>query len=328
MRKLLVLDTTLRDGGRSLSIPWSIAQKIEIAQQLARLGVDVIEAGYPAFSPDETEAVRRIGSEVRGIVVCGVAQAVRAEIDRCWESLKTAENPRIHTGIATSPIHMKHKLGKTRDQVLEMAVDAVSYARRFVADVEFYAEDAFRSDREFLKRITSSVIKAGATVVNIPDTVGYATPWQYADLVSWMLEQVAEMDRVTLSVHCHNDLGMATANTLAGVRAGAGQIEGTINGIGERAGNAALEEVLMAIYAQRSEYGVTLDIDTKEVFPTSRLVSTSSGVPVPPYKAVVGANAYSNVSAIHRDASQEDPAECNVITPELIGMISGSIARR
>lgn len=320
MRKLHVFDTTLRDGEQSLPSTLKPEVKLEIARQLVRLGVDVIEAGFPASSPGDLNAVQSIAADVKGVVVCGLTRAVRSDIDKCWEALKPAENPRIHTGIATSPIHMQHKLRKTPDQVLEMAVDAVSYAKRYVSDVEFYAEDATRSDIEFLKRIFSAVIKAGATVINIPDTVGYITPWQFENMILRLREEVAELDRVTISVHCHNDLGMATANTLAGIRAGATQVEGTINGIGERAGNAALEEVLMAVYAHRDAYDVQLDINVREIGPTSRLVAQHTGVALPNYKPIVGVNAYSHASGIHQDGVLKNPDTYEIIRPETVGM--------
>lgn len=322
LRKLYVFDTTLRDGEQSLPKTLNADEKLEIAQQLVRLGVDIIEAGFPASSPGDFEAVKRISESVKGVAVCGLTRAVRSDIDACAEALRAAEHPRIHTGVATSPVHMERKLRKTPDQVIEMAVDAVSYAKRYVNDVEFYAEDAFRSDREFLRRVIAAVIKAGATVVNIPDTVGYATPWQYAELIEWLRENVAEIDRVTISVHCHNDLGMATANSLAGIRAGATQVEGTINGIGERAGNAALEEVIMAIYTQKQEYGVELTINTTEISRTSQLVSALTGVPVQPYKAIVGSNAYSHASGIHQDGILKDRSTYEIIRPETVGMTS------
>ncbi len=325
MRRLYVFDTTLRDGEQSLGITLNADQKLEIARQLVRLGVDVIEAGFPASSPGDLEAVRRIGAEVKGVAVCALSRAVRSDIDACAEALKTAESPRIHTGIATSPIHMERKLRKTPEQVLEMAVDAVRYAKRFVSDVEFYAEDAFRSDREFLRRVFAEVIKAGATVINIPDTVGYASPWEYGELISWCLENIEEMDRVTISVHCHNDLGMATANSLAGIRAGATQVEGTINGIGERAGNTALEEVIMAIYSHRESYGIEMGINIKEIARTSQLVSMVTGVPVPPFKAIVGSNAYSHASGIHQDGVLKDRSTYEIIKPEDVGFASNRI---
>lgn len=320
MPKLQVFDTTLRDGEQSLGITLNADQKLEIARQLAKLGVDVIEVGFPASSPADLATIRKVGAEVKGVTICGLSRAVRSDIDACVEALQTAEHPRIHTGLATSPIHMERKLRKTPDQVLEMAVDAVRYARRFVPDVEFYAEDAFRSDREFLRRVFTEVIRAGATVINIPDTVGYALPWQFTEFVEWLIENVDGMDRVTVSVHCHNDLGMATANSLAGIRAGALQVEGTINGIGERAGNAALEEIVMAIVAHKDEFGLDVGIDTREFARTSRLVADITGVPVQPYKAIVGTNAYSHASGIHQDGVLKDRQTYEIIRPEDVGM--------
>lgn len=320
MPKLQVFDTTLRDGEQSLGITLNAAQKLEIARQLARLGVDVIEVGFPASSPADMATMRKVGSEVKGVTICGLSRAVRSDIDACVEALETAERPRIHTGLATSPIHMERKLRKTPDQVLDMAVDAVKYARRFVPDVEFFAEDAFRSDREFLRRVFTEVILAGATVINIPDTVGYATPWQYGEFIQWLIEHVDGLSDVTVSVHCHNDLGMATANSLAGIKAGAVQVEGTINGIGERAGNAALEEIVMAIVAHKDEFGLEVGINTSEFAKTSRLVAELTGVPVQPYKAIVGSNAYSHASGIHQDGVLKDRQTYEIIRPEDVGM--------
>lgn len=326
MRKLYIFDTTLRDGEQSLGFTLKPEEKLEVAKALARLGVDIIEAGFPASSPGDFESVRLIGRQLRDVVVCGLTRAHRGDIDTCAEALKGAAHPRIHTGLATSPIHMERKLRKTPDQVVEMAVDAVRYAKKFVSDVEFYAEDAFRSDREFLRRIFSEVIKAGATVINVPDTVGYASPWEYGELISWLRENVEEMDRVIISVHCHNDLGMATANSLAGIRAGATQVEGTINGIGERAGNTALEEVIMAIYSHRGRYGVELgNVNIREIARTSQLVSMLTGVPVQPYKAIVGSNAFSHASGIHQDGVLKDRSTYEIIKPEDVGFASNRI---
>lgn len=319
MKRLELFDTTLRDGEQSLGITLKADEKLEIAHQLARLGVDVIEAGFPASSPGDFDAVRRIGAAVRNVSVCGLTRAHRGDIDVCADALKTAEDPRIHTGIATSKIHMERKLRKTPEQVLEMAVDAVRHAKRYVADVEFYAEDAFRSDREYLRQVFKSVIKAGATVINIPDTVGYATPWQFGELVTWLRENVDEMNDITISVHCHNDLGMATANSLAGITAGATQVEGTINGIGERAGNAALEEIIMAIYAHRESFDVELTVNTTEIAATSGLVASLTQVPVQPFKAIVGSNAYSHASGIHQDGVLKDRDTYEIIRPETVG---------
>ncbi|NLM21651.1 MAG: 2-isopropylmalate synthase [Peptococcaceae bacterium] len=320
MRRLYFFDTTLRDGEQSLGITLNVREKLDIARQIVKLGVDVIEAGFPASSPGDFEAVRIITREIKGAVICGLSRSVPNDIDLCAEALRGAEYPRIHTGIAVSPIHMEKKLRLSPDQVIEMAVGAVKHAKKYMNDVEFYAEDAFRSNREFLVKILTKVIDAGATVVNIPDTVGYATPWEYGELVSYVKQHVPNIDKVILSIHCHNDLGMATANSLAGIKAGADQIEGTINGIGERAGNTSLEEVIMAIYTQKKDYGVETKINTKEIAATSRLVSLITGVPVPNHKAIVGANAFMHASGIHQDGVLKDTQTYEIIDPEIIGI--------
>jgi 2-isopropylmalate synthase len=320
VQKLYIFDTTLRDGEQSLGITLNINEKLAIARQLVVLGVDIIEAGFPASSPGDMNSVRTISREVKGAIICGLTRAVEKDIDCCAEALREAEQPRIHTGIAVSPVHMEKKLHMSPDQVIETAVAAVKHAKKYVHDVEFYAEDAFRSDPEFLVRIVEKVIQAGATVVNIPDTVGYATPWQYAELVSFVMNNVKNIETTIVSTHCHNDLGMATANSLAGIRAGVRQVEGTINGIGERAGNTSLEEVIMAIYSQKSLYGVETGINTREIAATSRLVSTITGVPVPNHKAIVGANAFMHASGIHQDGILKEKETYEIIDPEIVGV--------
>ncbi len=325
MRKLYIFDTTLRDGEQSLGRTLNIREKLDIAGQLVRLGVDVIEAGFPASSPGDMEAVRTIAREIKGVVICGLTRAVERDIDQCAEALKAAETPRIHTGIAVSPLHMEKKLRLAPRQVLEAAAAAVKHAKKYVHDVEFYAEDAFRSDPAFLVRVLEEVIDAGATVVNIPDTVGYATPWEYGDLISHVINNVDNIHRAVVSIHCHNDLGMATANALAGIKAGAGQVEGTINGIGERAGNTSLEEVIMAIYTQRERYGVDPGVNTREIASTSRVVSRITGVPVPAHKAIVGANAFMHASGIHQDGVLKERNTYEIIDPEVIGIPKSTI---
>lgn len=320
MRKLYIFDTTLRDGEQSLGITLNINEKLEIARQLVKLGVDIIEAGFPASSPGDMESVRAISREIKGAVICGLTRAVKQDIDYCAEALREAENPRIHTGIAVSPIHMEKKLRLSPDQVIETAVAAVKHAKKYVSDVEFYAEDAFRSEPTFLVKILEKVIEAGATVVNIPDTVGYATPWQYAELVSFVMNNVKNLGSTIVSTHCHNDLGMATANSLAGIKAGVSQVEGTINGIGERAGNTSLEEVIMAVYSQKSLYGVETRVNTREISAASRLVSTITGVPVPSHKAIVGANAFMHASGIHQDGVLKEKETYEIINPETVGI--------
>ncbi len=320
MSKIYIFDTTLRDGEQSLGITLSINQKLEIARQLVKLGVDVIEAGFPASSPGDLAAVKTIAREIKGSSICGLARTIKQDIDLCAEALREAEQPRIHTGVAVSALHMSCKLGLSPEQVIENAVEAVKHAKKYVNDVEFYAEDAFRSEPVFLARILEKVIQAGATVVNIPDTVGYATPWQYAELVSFVFNNVKNIGSVIVSTHCHNDLGMATANSLAGVMAGVRQVEGTINGIGERAGNTSLEEVIMAIYSQPELYGVEHRMQTREIMATSKLVASITGVPVPSHKAIVGANAFMHASGIHQDGILKDKKTYEIIDPEIVGV--------
>ncbi|TGE33540.1 2-isopropylmalate synthase [Desulfosporosinus sp. Sb-LF] len=320
MSKLYVFDTTLRDGEQSLGITLNVKEKLEIGHQLVKLGVDIIEAGFPASSPGDMESVRTIAKEIKGVTICGLTRAVAQDIDICAEALRQAEYPRIHTGIGVSPIHMAKKLKLTPDQVVEQAVFAVKYAKKYVSDVEFYAEDAFRGDPAFLTRVIEAVISAGATVVNLPDTVGYANPWEYGELIGYVIKNVKNIDQAIVSVHCHNDLGMATANSLAGIKAGARQVEGTINGIGERAGNTSLEEVIMSIYTRRDGYGVESHVNTREISATSRLVSRITGVTVPDHKAIVGANAFMHASGIHQDGVLKDRETYEIIQPEIIGV--------
>lgn len=326
MQRLYVFDTTLRDGEQSLGITLNVKEKMEIGQQLVKLGVDIIEAGFPASSPGDMESVRTMARELKGVTICGLTRAVAPDIDLCAEALREAEYPRIHTGIGVSPVHMEKKLKLSPDQVVEQAAAAVKYAKKYVSDVEFYAEDAFRSDPLFLARVIENVIAAGATVVNLPDTVGYASPWEYGELISSVFKNVKNIDRAIVSVHCHNDLGMATANSLAGIKAGARQVEGTINGIGERAGNTSLEEVIMAIYTRRAGYGVETHINTREISATSRLVSRITGVTVPDHKAIVGANAFNHASGIHQDGVLKDRETYEIIQPETIGVAQNIIS--
>ncbi|ODA40343.1 2-isopropylmalate synthase [Desulfosporosinus sp. BG] len=326
MRRLYVFDTTLRDGEQSLGITLNVKEKLEIGHQLVKLGVDVIEAGFPASSPGDMESVRTIAQEMKGVIICGLTRAVVKDIDICAEALRNAEYPRIHTGIGVSPIHMAKKFKLTPDQIVEQAIAAVKYAKKYVSDVEFYAEDAFRSDPTFLVRVIEEVIHAGATVVNIPDTVGYANPWEYGELISFVINNVKHIDKAIVSVHCHNDLGMATANSLAGIKAGASQIEGTINGIGERAGNTSLEEVIMSIYTRHDGYGVESKINTREISATSRLVSRITGVTVPDHKAIVGSNAFMHASGIHQDGVLKDRETYEIIQPETIGIPQNTIS--
>lgn len=320
MRKLYIFDTTLRDGEQSLGITLNVKEKLVIGRQLVKLGVDIIEAGFPASSPGDFDSVKTIAKEIKGASICGLTRAVEGDIDTCAQALRDAEAPRIHTGIAVSPVHMAKKLQMSPQEVAAAAVAAVKRAKKYVSDVEFYAEDASRSERDFLVEIITKVIAAGATVVNIPDTVGYSTPWQYEELISYLRAHVPNIDRAVISIHCHNDLGMATANSLAGIRAGASQVEGTINGIGERAGNTSLEEVIMAIYSQKNLYGVDVHINTREIAATSRLVSRITGVMVPSHKAIVGANAFMHASGIHQDGVLKERNTYEIIDPEVVGI--------
>ncbi len=294
MDNVYIFDTTLRDGEQSPGASMNIEEKLRVALALERLRVDVVEAGFPISSEGDFEAVKLIADRVRGVQVAGLARANHQDIDRAWEALKGGENPRIHTFIATSRIHMEHKLRKGPDQVLEQAVDAVRHARRYTSNVEFSAEDAVRSDPEFLCRIVEAVIDAGATTVNIPDTVGYAVPTEFGGMIRDLVERVPNIHKAVVAVHCHNDLGLAVANSLAAVEAGARQVECTINGIGERAGNASMEELVMALRTRGDQLPYTTDIDARYLYPTSRLVSLVTGLPVQPNKAVVGANAFAH----------------------------------
>jgi 2-isopropylmalate synthase len=317
---LQIFDTTLRDGAKSIGLNLNIKEKIEITSQLVKLGVDVIEAGYPSCSAAEQEAVRTIAGSVKGAVICGFAGPEEREIECCAEALRGAEQPRIHTGVAVSPVYMKRKMRLSPQQVIEKAVFAVQCAKRYMSDVQFYAEDAFRGRPAFIAEIIEKVIAAGATVINIPDTFGYATPWEYSELISYVMNNVSNIDRAVISIHCHNDLGMATANTLAGIKAGAGQVEGTINGIGERAGNTPLEEAIMAIYTRQAAYGVELAVKTREIAATCRLASKITGVPVPAHKAIVGANAFTGSGDIYSDDSAYDKTPYAVINPDAVGV--------
>jgi len=298
MEKVYVFDTTLRDGEQSPGASMSIEQKNELAIQLAHLGVDVIEAGFPVSSPHQFKACKLIAESVKGPIIAALARTLEADIDSAVESIKKAEHPRIHTFIASSPIHMKHKLKRSPDEVIEMAVKAVIYARNRVPEVEFSPEDATRSELDFLCFLIERVIDAGAKIINIPDTVGYALPVEFGEFIKSIKEKVSNMDKAILSVHCHNDLGLAVANTLSAVKNGARQIETTINGIGERAGNAALEEVVMAINVRKDYYFFSTDINTKQIYNTSRLLSNIIGFPIPRNKPIVGENAFAHESGM------------------------------
>ena len=319
--RVLIFDTTLRDGEQAPGCTMSAAQKIAVAEQLLALGVDIIEAGFPAASPGEEQAVRavaeRIGSE--GPVVCGLARAKQGDIETCARALSKAARPRIHTFLATSDLHLSRKLHMTRDEVLMQVDDAVAYARTFADDVEFSPEDASRSDPEFLCEVLRVAIDAGATTLNIPDTVGYATPDEYGELIRRVCALAAAGPAVVVSTHCHDDLGLAVANSLAGVRAGARQVECTVNGIGERAGNASLEEVVMALATRAHFYGAHTAVSTREIMRTSRLVADCTGLAVPANKAIVGANAFAHEAGIHQDGVLKDRSTYEIMNPWSIG---------
>jgi len=319
-RTVQIFDTTLRDGEQAPGCSMNLQEKVEVARQLEKLGVDVIEAGFPAASPGDLAAVKAVAAVVKNSTVAGLCRALEKDIDAGWEALAKAASPRIHTFIATSPIHMEYKLRMTADQVLERAVAAVSYAKRFCKDVEFSAEDASRSDPAFLSRIFEAVIRAGATVVNIPDTVGYAIPEEFGQLVRYVKDHTPNIAEARIAVHCHNDLGLAVANTLAAAVAGADQLECTINGLGERAGNASLEEIAMGLRTRKDLLDLNCRLDTTQIYPTSRLVSQVTGVRVQPNKAVVGENAFAHEAGIHQHGVMANRATYEIMTPESIGL--------
>ncbi len=324
--RVYIFDTTLRDGEQSPGASMNTDEKLEIARQLVRLGVDVIEAGFPVSSPGDFESVRRIGAEVGdAAVVCGLTRAVPKDIEVAADALKTASRPRIHTGIGVSESHLRDKLRISGEEAMARAVKAVTYARTFVEDVEFYAEDAGRANPEFLYRMVEAVVAAGATVVNIPDTTGYSYPEVFGELIAGLVNNVAGIENAIISVHCHNDLGMATANSLAGVRNGARQIECTINGLGERAGNTAMEEVVMALKQRPDVFGVDTRINTREITRASRLVSSITGILVQPNKAIVGANAFAHSSGIHQDGVLKERSTYEIIDPADVGAGGSSI---
>ncbi len=315
-----IFDTTLRDGEQSPGCSMNIDEKIRVARQLAALQVDVIEAGFPIASTGDFEGVREVARKIEGPVICGLARAVEKDIDRAWEAVREAKRSRIHTFIATSDLHLQFKLKMSRDAVLERAAWAVARAKGYTEDVEFSAEDAARSDVDFLCRVIEAVIGAGATTVNIPDTVGYAIPEEFGRLIATLRERVPNIDQAVISVHCHNDLGLAVANSLAAVRNGARQVECTVNGLGERAGNASLEEVVMAIRTRRNLFGLTTNVRTEKIYQSSRLVSDITGMLVQANKAVVGANAFAHESGIHQDGFLKKQETYEIMTPESIGL--------
>lgn len=321
MDKVLIFDTTLRDGEQAPGASMNEAEKMEVAYALERLGVDIIEAGFPVSSPGDFESVQRIAKAIKNATICGLARSIKKDIDAAYDAVKVAKSGRIHVFVATSKIHMEHKLKKTKQDILQMAVEAVKYAKSKISDVEFSPEDASRSEPEFLYQILEEVIKAGATTVNIPDTVGYANPQEYGQLIAGIMNNVPNINQAIVSVHCHDDLGLGVANSLCAIKNGARQAECTINGIGERAGNAAMEEIVMALKTRQDYFGVDTNINTKEISRVSRLVSKLTGFPVPPNKAIVGANAFAHESGIHQHGILNERLTYEIMRAEDVGVV-------
>ncbi|MBN1384302.1 MAG: 2-isopropylmalate synthase [Elusimicrobia bacterium] len=325
MEKVIIFDTTLRDGEQSPGASLNTKQKLEIAHQLSALGVDVFEAGFPASSPGDFEAVSLIAKKVKGPIICGLARALRKDIDICFNAIKHSKKRRIHTFLATSPIHMKYKLKLTPNEVLRRAVDAVKYAKSKTFDVEFSPEDAARSESDFLCRVVEAVIDAGATTVNIPDTVGYSIPSEFGELIARLFARVPNINKAVISVHCHNDLGLAVANSLAAVMNGARQVECTINGLGERAGNASLEEIVMCLRTRKKFFNLSTGIKTTEISKTSKLVSSLTGMIIQPNKAIVGNNAFAHEAGIHQHGVLARSSTYEIMTPQSIGLKASSL---
>ena len=317
--KVLIFDTTLRDGEQGAGATMTVDQKLDLAKQLERLGVDVLEAGFPVSSPGELESVRKIAQTVRKPIVCGLAHANPKAIDKAWEALQDAARPRIHIFLSTSDIHMLHQLRKDREEVLNMAQENVARAKKLCSDIEFSPMDATRSDPEYVYRLLEATIDAGATTVNIPDTVGYTTPEEFGKFIQNIRKNVRNIEKARISVHCHNDLGLAVANSLSAVKAGARQIECTVNGIGERAGNAAMEEVVMAMRTRKDFFGLSTNIDTTQIYRTSRLVSEYTGFTIQPNKAIIGNNAFRHASGIHQDGILKDRSTYEIMDPQSVG---------
>ena len=320
MDRIAIFDTTLRDGEQSPGFSMNVEEKMQMARQLERLQVDVIEAGFPVASEGDFEAVKKISTEIRSVTIAALARAVPVDIDRCWQALEGARRPRIHTFLATSDIHLKHKLNKTRGEALDIAVKAVERARRLCDEVEFSAEDAGRTELNYLCTVFDAVIDAGATIVNVPDTVGYQTPVEYGLLIRTLRDRLQNADRVTISTHCHDDLGLAVANSLAAIENGARQVECAINGIGERAGNAALEEIVMAIDTRKRYYNATTGVKTQELYRSSQMLSQITGKPVQVNKAIVGANAFAHEAGIHQDGMLKASVTYEIMSPETVGV--------
>jgi len=325
MDRVIIFDTTLRDGEQAAGGTLNIQEKLEIARQLEKLGVDVIEAGFPISSPGDFEAVNRIAMEVRGSVICALARAHPDDIDRAWEAVKKAEHPRIHVFLSASEIHRVYQLKKSREEILQMSRDMVARAKKYADDIEFSPMDASRAEPAYIHQILEAAIDAGANTVNIPDTVGYAIPDEFGSLIEGIFQNVPNISRAVVSVHCHNDLGLAVANSLESVKRGARQVECTINGIGERAGNASLEEIVMAVKTRSDFFNLTTNIDTGQIYKTSRLVSDLTGFLVQPNKAIVGTNAFRHESGIHQDGVIKMPITYEIIDPRTVGIPASSL---
>lgn len=323
--RIIIFDTTLRDGEQSPGASMNAAEKLRLAMQLEKLGVDVLEAGFPAASEGDLEAVARIAGKIKNMEIAALSRTEKDDIDLAWKALSHAAKPRIHIVIATSDLHMSAKLNMTREEVLKEVAESVRYARTMHDNIEFSAEDGSRSDRDFLCRVFEAAIESGATTVNLPDTVGYAIPTEFADLVKYVKDNTSNIHKAVLSVHCHNDLGLATANTLAAITAGARQVEVTINGIGERAGNTSMEEVVMAIHTRPNFFPISTNIKTEFIYPTSRLVTMITGIMVQPNKAIVGANAFAHEAGIHQDGVLKNPMTYEIMKPETVGLASNKL---
>jgi 2-isopropylmalate synthase len=320
MDRIAIFDTTLRDGEQSPGFSMNVEEKLKMARQLERLQVDIIEAGFPIASEGDFEAVKKISAEIKSATVAGLARALPADIDRCWQALEHAARPRIHTFLATSDIHLKYKFNKTRGEALDVAVRAVERARKLCDEVEFSAEDAGRTEINYLCTVFDAVIDAGATIVNVPDTVGYQTPAEYGQLIRTLRERLKNADHITISTHCHDDLGLAVANSLAAIENGARQVECAINGIGERAGNAALEEIVMALDTRKRYYNVTTGVKTEELYRASQLLCELTGKDVQVNKAIVGANAFAHEAGIHQDGMLKNSVTYEIMSPERVGV--------
>ena len=324
-RMIKIFDTTLRDGEQSPGCSMDLREKLEVARQLETLGVDIIEAGFAIASPGDAAAISAIATTIKNSTVCSLARTATKDIDAAYRAVQMAESPRIHTFIATSPVHMKYKLKMSPDDVLDCVSQMVSYTKKHLSDVEFSAEDATRTDPDFLCRVLEAAIRSGATTLNIPDTVGYLVPQEYAKLIHYIREHVSGIEKVTLSCHNHNDLGMGVANSLAGIEAGIGQVECTINGIGERAGNASLEEIVMALKTRKDYFDVDTRVDTKQIYRCSRMIETITGVPIAPTKPIVGANAFAHESGIHQHGVLNNKQTYEIMTPESVGIPQNAI---